>query len=410
MKKTRIALAISSTLFAASAMATNGTNMIGFGAQSKALGGTGTALHFESESVVNNPGLIGKETGTSFAFGGTLFMPSVTNNGGNPTAESSSAADTHVIPSVSLTSRINENLTFGVGMFGTSGMGVDYSTETNPALAGTMKAQSQMQIMKFIPTIAYNSNNFGVGFSPVIQYGSLDIHYIIPAGTGGLTADKSVGTGIASDLGFGFNIGGYFDVNDQLTIAVSYESAISMDYSKQLSTASQPFVDFGMLPSAFGDTLEQPAVMKAGVAYDMGNIVLTGDLKQIMWGEAEGYKDFNWQNQTVIALGGKYIGDGFWVGAGYNKADNPIKEIPAATAGGLATNMFNNLFFPATPESHITFGGGYNLTKQVAINAAMVIAPKTTTSVVVSNMAGGTTTNTTTHSQVGYTFDISYSF
>ncbi len=406
---TKIALAISSTLLATSVFATNGTNMIAVGAQAAALGGTGTAAFFGAESVISNPGLIGKSTGTAFTFGGTIFKPDVTNNGSNAGSVASSTADLHIIPAVSLTSRINDTLTFGIGMYGTSGMGVDYRTATNP---GTMQAQSQMQIMKFVPTIAYNGSNFGIGFSPVIQYGALDINYNMGgagagAGMAGVPAGgfTNIGTGIASDINFGFNIGGYFDVNDQITIAAAYESAISMDYTNQLSTASAPFVALGMLPSAFGDTLEQPAVIKVGIAYQMNNnIMLTGDFKQIRWGEAEGYKDFNWKNQNVIALGGRYSGEGFWLGVGYNKGNNPIEEMPA-TQEGLAINLFNNLFFPATTEDHFTFGGGYNLTKNVKIDAAVVIAPSVTTSV---NTPFGI--NTTTHSQIGYSFDVAYHF
>ncbi|MBD3727759.1 MAG: outer membrane protein transport protein [Moraxella osloensis] len=407
MKKTKLALAITTAVFATSAMATNGTNMTGVGAQSSAMGGTGVAAFYGAENVIVNPAIIGKAQGTEFSFGGTLFKPSVSNDGSYAAGgQTDSDADTFVIPSVSLASRINDNLTFGIGMYGTSGMGVDYSKATGATQSGLMQAQSNLQIMHFVPTLAYNEANFGLGISPIIQYGSLDINYRMDPGTG----TQTYGTGMASDLGFGMSLGGYFDINKDLTIAASYTSAISMKYDGQLSTASAPFVTFGMLPQAFSDTLEQPAELKAGIAYNMNNITLTGDFKQIRWSEAKGYKDFNWQDQNVIALGAKYTGNGYWVGLGYNKADNPIKEMGAAETGGLATNMFNNLFFPATTEQHYSIGGGYNLTKNVALDAAIVIAPEVETSVVVSDMMGGTTTNTTKHSQQAYTVSVRYNF
>ncbi|GAB6070884.1 hypothetical protein JCM30760_19810 [Thiomicrorhabdus hydrogeniphila] len=81
MKKTKLALAISTAVFASSAMATNGTNMTGVGAQSSAMGGTGVAAYYGAENVVVNPAMIGKSTGTEFSFGGTLFTPDVSNNG-----------------------------------------------------------------------------------------------------------------------------------------------------------------------------------------------------------------------------------------------------------------------------------------------------------------------------------------
>lgn len=422
MKMTRVALAVSATIFATSALATNGTNMTGVGAQSSAMGGTGVAAYYGAENVVVNPGMIGKSTGTEFSFGGTLFTPEVQNNGVDLGAGgqkfSTSDGDTYVIPSVSLTSRINDSLTFGIGMYGTSGMGVDYGKNKIDPMMGKMnqfEAQSNLQIMRFVPTLAFNKENFGIGFSPIIQYGSLDINYNMGgfgAGSGapGAGADgfKNIGKGAASDLGYGFSVGGYFDINKDLTIAASYTSAIDMKYDGQLSSASEPFAALNMLNTPFSDDLEQPAELKVGVAYQIDNITLTGDFKQIKWGDAKGYKDFGWEDQNVISLGAKYQADKFWVGAGYNKADNPIKHHNGSTPEGAVKNMFNTVFFPAISEQHFSLGGGYNFTKAVAIDAAIVISPEET--VKADLTAIGMKDTTTKHSQAAYTVSVRYNF
>jgi len=195
-----------------------------------------------------------------------------------------------------------------------------------------------------------------------------------------------------------------------------------MKYKNQISTAGKAF------NLNFSDNLEQPTEIALGLAYKINNITLTGDFKQIKWGDAKGYKDFKWENQTVIALGVKYQGKNYWFGAGFNKADNPIKELSNTPTGSSqaaqqaayqngAINMFNNLFFPATVEQHITFGGGYSLSKTTSIDAAVVMASETTTTVdtsaVSTAFAGGTSTpsqSKTTHSQIGYTLSIRYDF
>ncbi len=421
MKMTKVALAVSATIFASSAMATNGTNMTGVGTQSSAMGGTGVAAYYGAENVIVNPAMIGKSTGTEFSFGGTLFKPDVSNDGlarlyDGEKSPATSSADTYVIPSVSLTSRINETLTFGIGMYGTSGMGVNYSdNEINPGGAEMkqFEAMSNLQIMRFVPTLAYNEANFGIGFSPIIQYGALDISYDMNN-----SDTYRVGSGAASDLGFGYSVGGYFDVNKELTVAASYTSAIGMKYDNQLSTASAPFVgaDF---TAPFADDLDQPAELKAGVAYKMGNYTLTADAKQVRWSDAKGYKDFGWEDQNVIALGAKYQGNGYWVGAGYNKADNPIKKQDGTTSyKGAVVNMFNNMFFPATTEQHFSIGGGYNLTKNVAIDAAVVIATEVETTVDTSGVTYAlsetsytdASDNTTKHSQASYSVNVRYNF
>lgn len=411
-----LSVAIASVL-SMPALATNGTNMTGVSAPSVALGGTGTAAYFGPSNVVVNPAMIGKGEGTAFGFGGTLFKPNVSNDGlmGDGTHKATSSADTFMIPSVSLTSRINENLSFGIGMYGTSGMGVNYKNATgNSATSNLMSAQSQLQIMRIVPTIAYNKDNYGIGFSPIIQYGALDINY----DSTGLPGGGNKGSGMSSDLGLGFSLGGFYDVSKDLTLGATYSSAIDMKYKNQISTAG---TGFGM---TMGDNLEQPAEIKVGVAYTMGNIMLTSDVKQIRWSEAKGYKEFGWQDQTVIGLGLKYSGSGYWIGGGFNRAENPIKTQNASAAGlpstynGGAVNMFNNLFFPAISENHFSFGGGYNLTKSVVLNAAVLYAPEVTatvdTSAVTTAMLGAgappSSSNTTSHSQTAYTVSVGYKF
>ncbi len=403
MKKTKLALAITAASFVATpVLATNGTNMVGLGAQSAAMGGTGVAAYYGAENVVVNPGLIGKAVGSEFAFGGTVFMPSVSTDYAGQGAKDSTA-NMNLIPSVSLVSRIDDQLTFGIGMYGTSGMGVDYRDED-----GLMNAQSNMQIMRFVSTLAFNEANFGVGFSPIVQYGSLDIHYDAAAFNGGTS--KPTGSGMASDLGIGFSLGGYFDLTKELTLAAAYTSAINMKYEGQLSTASSNFV--GMIPAAFGDELEQPAELKLGAAYTMGNMLYTADFKQIAWSAAKGYKDFGWEDQNVIALGAKFSTEKYWAGVGFNTGNNPIKEqANGATGGGAVINMFNNIFFPATTETHISVGGGYSLTSHLTLEGAIVMAPEVKTTVSAPTATPGTyTTSTTTHSQMGYTVTARYNF
>lgn len=428
LSKNLLATAITTLFIAPAAFATNGTNMTGVGAQSVAMGGTGVAAYYGAENVIVNPAMIGKGTGTEFAFGGTLFKPNVKNNGldggfGN-TGSATSSGDTYMIPAISLSSRINDSWSFGLGMYGTSGMGVDYKNKTTGGFGTLLDAQTTLQIMRIVPTVAYNTKNAGVGFSPIIQYGALDINY-----RNDLAAGKNVGSGMSSDLGMGFSLGGYFDVAKNFTLGASYSSEIEMKYKNQLSTASADFAPF-LANGPFVDKLAQPAEIKVGAAYTMGNIMLTGDFKQIRWGEAKGYKDFGWEDQNVISLGLKYSGNRYWLGIGYNKADNPIKNFNGnlamgGTTDGAVKNMFNNMFFPAITEQHFSVGGGYDITKNVSLEGAIMYAPEVSvtadTSAINQAMAiaggmppaaamGISTSNTTNHSQMAYTIQAKYKF
>jgi long-chain fatty acid transport protein len=281
---------------------------------------------------------------------------------------------------------------------------------------------TNLQMMKFAPTAAYNGDRFGFGIAPVIQYGALDINYTDPMG-------NNVGSGTSSDIGFGFNIGGYFDVTKDLTLGLSYQSAIDMDYKDQIITAANGFGigNCGTCSQTIlSDHLEQPAEIKAGVAYTTGPWMITGDYKQIKWGSAKGYKDFNWDDQDVFGLGVKYTGNGYWVGAGYNHGKDPIKVLPnGALPGGYvnqAINMFNNHFFPGIVESHFTAGGGFAIGKNSTVDLAVVYADKVSKTIdtgFVSEGADGDfldgipangTSHTVTHSQLGYTISVRMNF
>ena len=418
-KNTKIVTAlIALGLVSPMAYATNGNQVMSVGSQNTALGGTGVANFTGAESTFANPAMLGKSKGSEVTGGFSYFKPTVTNTGFPGGTAATSSTKPSIIPDVSYSSRISDSLTYGIAVSGIAGMGVDYTTA--PA-ATHISAKTVMSILRVIPTIAYNTNDYGVGFSPVFQYGSLAISY--KNGT-----NPAVNGGEDTSTGFGYALGGYFNVMPALTVAASYQSEIAGKYGKQISAAG---IGFGLsgpgsAGAPFGDDLDQPAEIKVGVAYTMSNITLAADYKNIQWGSAAGFKDFNWKDQTVIALGAKYAGEGYWLGLGYNKANDPIGADTAAAAtrdgGGNITapngyrthaiNFFNNMFFPAIVKDSYTFGGGFDISKTLAVEGSAVISPKVTKTVDVASFQGTSaiTTNTTTHSQQAVSLSLRYKF
>lgn len=392
------------------ANATNGDHMMAAGSQNSALGGTGVAHFVGAESAFANPAMLGKSKGSEVTGGFVLFKPAVTNTGMPGGAAQSSTSDTSYIPDISYSSRSSDSLSYGVAMGGIAGMGVDY---TGANAATHIKAKSALSILRVVPTVAYNDNDYGFGFSPVFQYGSLMLSYNNGAAYNGAeNAD--------TDTGFGYSLGGFVNVTPDLTLAAAYQSAIKMQYGTQISGAG---TGFGLcsppggpctgLPT-FGDDLTQPAEMRVGISSTMDNITVTADYKLIKWGSADGYKDFNWEDQKIIAVGAKYDADGYWLGLGYNHANDPIVNIPNAGAAPpsddyrkSAINFFNNMFFPAVVESSYTFGGGFSMTKELDIEGSVVITPEVTKTVDVPHFGG---TNTSTHSQKAYSVSLRYKF
>jgi long-chain fatty acid transport protein len=378
------------------AYATNGDEMMAVGSQSTALGGTGVANYMGADSMWANPAMLGKSKGSEVVGGVNVFKPMVTNDGFFGNATTGSSVNNSYIPDLSYASRIDDSWSYGVGMAGVSGMGVDYSSASTPFL----KAQDNLMGLRVMLTLAYNGSNYGIGLSPIYQLSSLMLSYDGSA-YGYATVNQVKNTTSSSNAGY--LVGGYFDVMPSLTVAAAYQSQIQASYGTQISAAAS---GFGL---SFTNDLYQPAQIKAGVSYAVADAVtLTLDYKQIQWSQANGYKDFNWQDENVYALGAKYSGGGYWLGLGYNNSNNPIAALSGSTSAGAATNMFNNLFFPAVIQDSITLGGGYDLTKSFALEGAVVYSPEVKTTVSISKLTGGS--NTTKHSQEAAEVSLRYKF
>jgi len=403
--------------------ATNGDTLIAVGTKARGMGGAGIAVSHCAESTLHNPALITCTEGTSISFGGTIFMPDISAQMGAASLHDSDA-DMNVIPEVSISHKLNDNWYLGIGMWGTAGMGTDYRNATQtPMDSGNMHMVTNLQLMQFGVSLAYKTGGLGVAVTPVLQYGSLDINYIGFDGS-------NVGDGVAQDLNFGLNLGAYYDFTDNgikgLTLGAVYKSKIDMDYSNQLSNATQPFVDFGIFPGAMGNNLEQPAEVGIGLGYKINQHTFAVDYKQIQWSDAKGYKDFGWEDQDVFAFGYQYAQDNWVFRAGYNHASHPITEAPSgpqfiapgdyAQAGGNALNLFNLLGFPATAEDHYTIGGSYSFTDSFAIDLAYVYAPETETTmntiVGINPMTGDMYTGPSTvyHTENSFSLQLSYKF
>ena len=419
----KLAVSAALALSATSALATNGDHLIGLGAKSRAMGGTTIGIAHGAESGLSNAALITSVKGTEISFGGTLFMPKVSADMG--AGSSDSAADINMIPEVSIASKVNEYFYWGIGMWGTAGMGVDYRDESG--YTANMNMVTNLQLMQFGVPLAYKVSGFSIGITPILQYGALDIDYKMPTGQPSPNDMAHAGAGVAQDLAFGFNLGLAYEISG-FTVGAIYKSPIEMDYSGQLSAATQPFVDFGIFPGAMEDKLEQPSEMGIGASYAFSGNTIAFDYKKINWSSAKGYEEFGWDDQNVIALGYEYATDSFAIRVGYNRADSPISDAGALTLadagaaaggqptpdyfGGNALNTFNLLGFPATVETHYTLGGTYNVSNAMSLDFAYVYAPETSTKLLtMPDMTNGVDMYTeVTHSQSSVTFQINYAF
>lgn len=377
--------------------ATNGDNLIAVGAKARGMGGVGIAMAHGAESGLSNGALITSVESSEIGFGGTLFMPDIKTEIAGMGPKYTSDADMNMIPEVSLAHKLDDNWYIGVGMWGTGGMGTDYRDATGSA--NNFNMVSNLQLMQFGVPIAYKTGGLSLAVTPVLQYGNLDINYdSTPVGGG------PVGSGIAQDFGFGYNLGLAYDFSangiDGLTFGAIYRSTIEMDYDYQLTTASAPF---GLI-LPHGDTLEQPEEYGVGLAYAMGQHTVAFDYKKIKWSNAKGYGDYGWEDSDVYAVGYQYTENEWTIRLGYNHAASAVVEVADPRL-----NFFNLLGFPATAEDHYTVGASYEFSQQFSLDLAYVYQDNNNETFDVSGL-GFPGTISTDHQESSVSFQLAYKF
>lgn len=377
--------------------ATNGDNLIAVGTKARGMGGTGIAISHGAESTLVNPALITKVQGTETSFGGTVFMPDIESgfSGFPGSTLYKSDADTSLIPEVSIAHQLTDKWYIGIGIWGTAGMGTDYSQTPLAPYGGNFHMVTNLQLLQFGVPVAYKVNGLSLAIAPILQYGNLDMNYYY--------APDNIGSGLAQDFGFGFSLGATYDLSqagiEGLTLGAVYKSAIDMKYDDQITTATGPFL------LTLSDDLEQPIEFGIGLVYTTGAHTFAFDYKNIKWSDAKGYKDFGWKDQDVFAFGYEYSKDNWALRTGYNYADSAVVETKNPRL-----NFFNLLGFPATSESHYTVGGTYSFSSTFSLDLAYVYSPASSKTFSITGLGMPANFMSTEHTEAGVSFQLNYSF
>lgn len=395
-------------VFAGTAAATNGYQLIGVGQIQKSMGGAVTAAPMDAMTAITNPAGMAR-IGIRADFSMEAFMPSRSVDfsavGGDVTK---GGAELYGIPSVGWTAPAlgRDDVYFGGGMFATSGLGVDYGQSVfmpGPSLdqmagapAGTFSdvtfdGYSAIQFWKMAPTFAWNVNDtLSLGASVNMDYQSVTIRQAfgnVPFWnnpmdpTAGIT-QRNVNFDLGrptSQMGAGIGLGLLYDINDMITFGASYSSK-QIFSDAEFRVASGDILNYNGavgLAGKYNMELNYPHQAAVGVAIrPMDALLLAFDLKWIGWsgtheevnfsGPANSFDttgdgvgnassttlDFGWEDQIVYAMGAQYLAtEALTLRAGYNYSQAPIDE----------ADVFNNLVLPAVVEHHLSVGMDYKL-------------------------------------------------
>lgn len=234
---------------------------------------------------------------------------------------------------------------------------------------------------------------------------------------------EAKGAGISGKIGFTYT------VNKNLTVGGTYHAKTNMgDFETSNATvtmnANQDFLSSGTYTATdipvtgtiSVNDFQFPAQIGLGMAYKQDKWMVAADIKLVQWsdvmdsfrmtftadatqsGFAAGFAGAafdvemiqSWEDQTVIQVGGGYkVTSATTLRAGVNIASNPVPD------------EYLNPLFPATIETHYTFGIGHALSKKSAVNFSLTIAPEVS-AVATSNNASALDDVTVTHAQTNW--------
>lgn len=456
------AVAVACCAALSAAHATNGYMSHGYSFTAKAMAGAGEAtLANDALAIVGNPASasrIGRRVDIGFEWfrpdrGYDGLTPNAATGafapiGGGPDGRGSvdSKNDDFLIPGAGYIHPLDDRSAVGVAMFANGGMNTDFRTRRTLMGLGTFGGNNPLANppayqppdpragMQVPGTRAIGNGDAGVnleqiglaltygrdvtdqislGASFLIGYQTVEVKGIgafqgftqtftesmIQSGTmRGTTPPGLSDNGEDSAWGFGFQVGGIWDVNPMMTLGASFRTKMYMER----------FDDYADLFADRGD-FDIPATLVVGAALKPNNrLTLAFDIQHIMYSDVDAIANtnqlaqrcdlgaafgqpsapgatydaryclggsngagFGWDDMTVFKFGVQYaLTNAFTLRAGYSYAEQPISSREIA---------FNTLS-PAVIEQHWTLGGSYRLRDDFEITGWTMYAPENSVS------------------------------
>lgn len=333
-------------LTAITVRATDGINLIGVGPVQQGTAGAGVASAKDSTWLILNPaGLtdVGRQTDASFQYFKPVRTVRSTFNPGAGTQEDDSG---FFIPalSASLGCCDGDNGYIGLGLYGTSGMGVDYN---QPRVAGMRDRMTELSIAKLTLTYARSfDNGLSIGAGPVLVLSRLKTDMF--NGTSSESGEWDTAGGGGAVIGLTQRIG------DRLKLGGSY-------------ITEQFISDFDEYDSLFNDSLNLPQQLTLGAAVQvLPHLEAALDYQWIGWGELDTFGDqFGWENQHIVKAGLTWEAtQALTLRSGISHGNSPIGS----------EDVFANALFPAIMETHAAAGLSYAFSDQLDLHLTYIHA------------------------------------
>uniref|UniRef100_UPI003563AAEA OmpP1/FadL family transporter n=1 Tax=Pontiella sp. TaxID=2837462 RepID=UPI003563AAEA len=334
MKKSLITTAVIAAAATSQIFATEGINLIGIGPVQQGTAGAGVASAKDSTWLILNPaGLVdlAPSVDASFQYFAPVRTMNSTLSAGAGEQEDDSAFG---IPSVSGSFGCcqGENGFIGLGVYGTSGMGVDYDygrfgadTDGDMMIDSVQNqgdSMTELSVAKMTATYAYRlgDSGFSIGAGPIFVMSVLKTDMLNPSTFAFASGDWDVAYGAGAIIGINQKLG-------RLALGASYMT-------------EQWMTEFDDYNDLLGGSLNLPQQFTAGAAYNvLDNLELVLDYRWTGWNELDTLGGaFGWDNQHIVKAGVTWgVNDALTLRGGISYGKSPIDE----------DTVFSNALFPA---------------------------------------------------------------
>ena len=408
----------------ATVQATNGYFLIGFGSESRAMGGTGVADNRSAMAAAFNPASMIDST-TEFQLGAEIFVPPRAIRHDSTIlgfTDERSNHDIFLIPSMGLTYEWGENSVVGFAFIG-AGLKTEFNQASTSdscqrvnagsvpgfsaggcpstvfnALNSTAAREAGVELvqMQFIPSFAYKLNKTDSWGASIVLAGQFfraegleDFSALrFTSSPGSLT-----GRNWDHSFGGGYRLGWLSKLDDEkFRLGFNYSSRVWMK-------------EFGQYKNLFAEQgdFDIPENYAVGIAYDFTPTVTVAlDIQRIRWSTVKSVGNpgpdasnpdgffslcadlpttdscklggenglgFGWKDRTVYKLGASWAYNDKWdLRAGWNYGKSPIEK----------DQVLFNMLAPATPEHHFTVGAGWAMAPDWKLDVNFMYAPRVT--------------------------------
>jgi long-chain fatty acid transport protein len=347
------------------------------GQRQTGMGHVGTGLNFGVSGIHFNPGVLSlMDKNWEFSLGGNPIFSNNTFQKQPPSTYEAYTDNPVGTPFYFYgAAKISDRFTAGLGVTTPYGNSLSWGDDWD----GRYLIQDISLKAIFIqPTVSFKIlDNLSIGAGFIFAPGSVDLSKALPI------QDQQGNDGqvelSGSTIGYGFNVGLFFQASEKFSVGVDYRSKVDMDMDGGDADFTVPESMQPLFPdtTTFSSSLPLPANLVIGLGWMPNDKLTLGfDFQYVFWdayqsldfdfepntpGLADSHNPRNYSNSAVYRIGAEYkLSDKFFVRAGFYYDQTPIPE---------------DYLTPETPGTNkygMSAGATWNITDKLSLDVSFL--------------------------------------